>query len=224
VRQLPDTKTATADLRSSGKLEVVYVATDTPDTAEDMKRTMREVGFTYPNLYNGSFDFAENFLSWKPGGNHHNYLINPQGLIVAKDLYMPELKEVLAHFVNAPESVAPIGLRVSAETDGAGGATLRAELTSPDRLPLTCTIDYAYIVAVDGGDTSFVDPGGEQPEFTDSVTFGEWSDQAVERSVPAHASAVEIRYQVRVLIPGTEALAGGEGVWATERGRVPLSQ
>lgn len=219
---MPDTKRATAELRRAGQLELVYVATDTPDTADQMRGVMRDVGFSYTNLYNGSYDFKENCLGWQPGGNHHNYLINPLGVIVAKDLYMPELKEVLTYFVSNHDSAAAIGVRAGIAAAADGAALISAELSSPQRQPLRVEVDYAYVVQAADGSQQLVHPAGDEAEVSRTVSFAEWSDAVELLDVPAQAGAVELRYEVRVLIPGTEALCGGQGVWASERGRLKL--
>lgn len=222
MRQLPHTKTATAALRKSGKLVLVYVDTDSSEYAADMREIMRSVGFDYPNLYNGSADFRENCLDWNPGGNHYSYLIDPQGNIVARDLYMPELAEVLEHFVNGAQPAPPIGVRATAKADGAGGATVRAELSSPQRLTLRVELDYGYVVLQPDETRQMVQPGGDEPGESREVAFSDANDTVETFQIPAKEGAVEIRYQLRVLIPGTEALCGGKGVWATERGRLKL--
>jgi len=224
VQQLPHTKLATAALRKSGQLELVYVDLDTPTYAADMKQIMRRIGFEYPSLYNGSPDFRENLLDWNTGGTHHNYLIDPQGNIVAKDLYMPELADVLDHFVNGVQPAPPIGLRATATADGAGGATVRAELSSPQRLPLRVEMDYAYVVQQADGTQQLVKPGGDAPGASREVDFKDANDTVEAFQIPAQVGAVEIRYQLRVLIPGTESLCGGKGVWTSERGRLKLGQ
>ncbi len=108
------------------------------------------------------------------------------------------------------------------------------ELSSPAHLPLKVDLDYyhqRYIWAEDDPNhenrpvkADYIEPDSENPEESMTVEFDEFGDKVVMFTVPAVEDTHYASYYITVLIPGTEELLEGEGIWLTSDDRVKLQE
>lgn len=73
----------TAEPRRRGDLALLFVTPEPNSAADHLKQTIREYGIDFPVLFYGDGPKVAN-REWNVSGNPIGFLIDPQGVIVAK--------------------------------------------------------------------------------------------------------------------------------------------
>jgi peroxiredoxin len=139
MKDLPDFLAAVAPYRERGKLAVVTVSLDDPDTLPDLRRVIRANRLDYPVLYDGGHYQSVPYVEWGVYGAPSTYLVDPQGVIAAAGLRGQPLDRVLAYFLDAPHPA--LGLRSHCRANPDGSISVFAEVTNPAHTPLSLTVD-----------------------------------------------------------------------------------
>lgn len=146
--ELPNMLKQTAPYVRSGKLAVVMVSVDDPETLPDMKQVIRKHHIRYPVLFDaekhGEVEAGFNSIpsrEWGVTGVPDSFLISPQGVIVATELRGAKLVGTLDFYINAPRPI--YGLRGSSTVHADGSISILAEALSPEMKDLELEL-YLY--------------------------------------------------------------------------------
>ena len=234
MRELPNLLEQTVDLRETGDFALFSVSLDSWDTVDRFHKAMNEHGIDYPVLFDGNGWKTVMADEWDIHSIPATFLINPQGVIVAKGLRGESLRPGLDFFLNYDGVYAPIGLRTSSELLDDGSVAVRVELSSPAHTPLKVDLDYyhlRYIWAEDDPDHAnrpvdreYIEPDEVEPEESRTVEFGEFGDTIETFIIPAVDNTHYASYYITVQVPGTEELMDGKGIWLTSDGRMKLQE
>jgi hypothetical protein len=220
--------------RERGELRLFSVSLDTEDTLARMQEMISEFGIDYPMLYDGGGWQSVPSQEWDIHSIPATFLVNPAGEIVATNLRGETLGPGLEFFLGREAVYPPIGVRSSHVLNDDGSVTVTLELSNPRHTPLEVEVDYMhtrYTWAEDDPeheerpvDYEYIEPDDVEAEFAFAVEFGEFGDTVHSFTIPAVADTHYLRYYVYVLLPETEALMDGEGLWVTERGYLSLTE
>lgn len=232
IRELPNMLAETQPWRDKDKLALFSVSLDSWGTVERMHDVIREHGIDYPVLFEGDGWSTFQAQEWDIHSIPATFLVNPQGVIAATNLRGENLGEALEFFIAADPPRAPIGLRTGHTLNDDGSVDVRIELHNPDHTPLALRIDYWHTRYAwpeddpehEGRPSSRETIDDAEPDVDTTVAFGDFGDTVYELSVPAVDGAQVCDYYVSVMLPGSEDLVGGEGVWLSDRGRVKLAE
>ena len=213
MRQLPDLLAAVQPYRASGKLAVIMVSGDTPETLPKMKQVIKDHGIDFPVLYDGGGDSKTvPYLEWSVYGWPSTYLVDPQGVIVAAGLRGQPLDKLLTYFLDGPPRPV-IGLRARSTLNSDGTISVFAELTNPAHAPLELALTRYW----EHWFTPADDPTGTSVDFKQHYdkgfakasaqcdTFGE---AVYEFRLTPTAEMNTLGYNVHLLLPGTADAAG----------------
>ena len=146
--ELPNLLQQTAPYVKSGKLAMIMVSVDDPETIPDMKKIIRKHHISYPVLCDtehheaaeSGFD-AIPAREWGITGVPASFLINPQGVIVATELRGTKLAGTLDFYLNSPRPI--YGLRGASQVHPDGSISILAEVMSPEMQDLELGL-YLY--------------------------------------------------------------------------------
>jgi thiol-disulfide isomerase/thioredoxin len=232
--ELPNMLAETRPWRKRGQLRLFSVSLDGEDTLSRMHDAIREFGIDYPVLYDGGGWQSVPAQEWEIHSIPATFLVNPAGEIVATNLRGETLGPALEFFIGYEGVYPPIGVRSSHVLSDDGSVTVALELSNPRHTPLEVEVDYVhtrYFWAEDDPehegrpvDREYIEPDEVEAEFAFAVEFGEFGDTVHRFTIPAVENTHSLSYYVYVLLPETEALLGGEGLWVTERGSLSLTE
>jgi thiol-disulfide isomerase/thioredoxin len=233
MHELPNLLEATSDLRKSGRLVLYTVTLDDERSTPALRKVLTNFAVDYPVIYDGLGWNALAAKSWGVNSIPATFLIDPQGNVVATNLRGSALRPALEFFVNSPGPIAPIGVRGSAVEMPSGDVKLLLDLSSPSRKTLKVKYNYYHQRLKYAEDdlkregrpvsSEFVNPDqGALPEQIE-VSFENSGERIVEVLVPAVQDTQRFFFTIQVLVPGTEDLNEGQGIWVTSRGRVNLN-
>ena len=262
TRQLPELLRASDGYRLEGKLELLLVNLDTVSNASRVKQVLRELRVDCPVIFPGKRgviigppqltkpelnpdSFAPQAVAWGISSLPAVFLVNPDGVIVAKRLPSSSWGAALHHFIEGSVSRPWAGVRASFEASGSTGDSdslsdvaqiaeqdlrqleLRVELYSPQREPLTAQLDY-YLISAEVAEIEgcrmptkrrFIQPNPDEPEETAVISFTDSCEAVWSLTIDAQGYA-GVQYVIRVLIPGTKSLDDGRGIWTKQIGNV----
>jgi peroxiredoxin len=232
--ELPNLLEQTKDLRKRDDFAVFSISLDAWETVDAFHKVLREHRIKYPVLFDGGGWQTVMAQEWGINSIPATFLINPQGVIVAKDLRGESLRPGLDFFMNYPGTYAPIGLRTYDEKQDDGSVVVKVELSSPAHLPLKVDLDYYHIRyqwAEDDPDhqnrpvdADYIEPDSVKPEESKTVEFTDFGDKVESFTIPAVDGAHYACYYITVQVPGTETLLDGNGIWLSSDGRVKLQE
>lgn len=220
---MPELLEATAALRRHGELALVFVTPEPNSADSHLKLTIKKYGIDFPVLFYGDGPkVAHN--EWNVHGNPIGFLIDPQGVVVAKGRgnQTHELVELALWMLEQGRDTPRVGLRTAVHPAAGQSIDLALELSSPDRVPLQVQLDYMLVQLeydaagklVQVTRTTPVEQGPEQEFSVDCQDGGD-----VVRHVSLDLTGYQgIEYEVRVLLPGTAGARDGQGFWARQRG------
>ena len=191
------------------------------DTLQDM---LAAHPFAYPVVcqYAGTGEYGS--FGWElERGIPTAFIIDPQGVVRAEVYPEIELIEVLEHFMAHP--APPYALSVELSQDESGAVFARLSASSPEHLPLKLRISATQLVPeaqeeggedqrsrydnlpVDGLDGTVI-----PASFTETGVYGAFGDFTVELPVLCKPDAMGVRVRLAILLPGSEAFYGGNGL------------
>lgn len=229
MREMPNFLAETKPWVKSGDLKIFSVSLDNPNTDLRMNEDIRKFGITYPVIFdNGGWNSVQ-AKEWGVNSIPATFLLDPQMNIAATNLRGATLGPALEFFLGG-DSYTPIGLRSSNTVGDAGNVDVLLELSSADHQPLEIKVDYWHtrnIYADDDPDhenspvsREYIEQDEDGPELEFNAIFGMFGDNVIEFSIPAVDDTQLLNYTISVMLPGTEDLMGGKGIWVSERGRV----
>jgi thiol-disulfide isomerase/thioredoxin len=233
--ELPNMLAATNPLRKAGKLNVFSVSLDAKaDTEDDMNKVIRDYGITYPVVYDGQDWSTVQAKEWGINSIPATFLIDPQGNIVARGLRGENLAPALDFFLSHPGGYTPIGVRSSATRNADNGARVLLELSNPRMTPLKVKIEWYYMKLWWAEDDpehknrptnrEYVEPLAGSPIETEVRFEGGFCDATKVVEIPGLADTQRLSYSVSVMLPETEALNNGEGLWVEGSGMLKLDE
>jgi hypothetical protein len=232
--ELPNLLSETASYRQRPDFEIFSVSLDDPSTADRIMEVVREHGIDYPVIYDGGGWSTVQSTEWGIRSIPATYLVDPLGNIVATGLRGEALAPGLDFFINRTEPYAPIGLRSNAVKNEDGSITISVEAYSPERKPLKLKLDYYHMRMIWAEDDpnhegrpvnrEIIEPNAEEPEENVELSFGEFGDAMHTFTIPAVENTQRFGYEIMVLVPGSEALLNGEGLWLSESGNLKLDE
>jgi hypothetical protein len=124
----------------------------------DVKRVLREQHVDCPVIYcAGSSQIvaltkqpdyvAPQAREWNIRGVPATFLVDPQGVVVAKHLRRELAPAALDYFLNLDTPYPPVGLRTSFTVQDGEQVVLRLEVSNPRRTPLQLEVNYALVEA-----------------------------------------------------------------------------
>jgi hypothetical protein len=230
---LPELVQVANELRERSDFAIITVDQDSIDALSAVHELIRANKIGFPVLFDGRSRAQGNVQAAEWGGAYgipHDVLIDPQGNIVADMLNGKRLRPGLEFFLNHRGLYPPVGVRDSSCVNSDGSITIRLELSNPRHTPLHAEIGYWYSRAVWAAD----DPqhlrkpvdgevaGIDIKKF--EVPFADLGDAVYEISLPAFKDAYQFNYNVEVLLPETEQLLDGKGLWVTTCGMLRLDE
>jgi hypothetical protein len=230
---LPELVQVANELRDRSDFAIITVDLDSIDALPAVHKLIRTNKIGFPVLFDGHSRAQGNVQAAEWGaidGIPRDILIDPQGNIVADMLNGKRLRPGLEFFLNHPDVYPPVGVRDSHTLNSDGSITVRLELSNPRHTPLKVEIGYWYSRAVwaDDDPQHLRDPiRGEQAGIDIKkfeVTFAEAGDADYEVNVPALKDAYQFNYNLKVLLPETEQLLDGKGLWVTTYGMLRLDK
>ena len=235
IGELPNMLTETRRVsKAHSNFRVFGVSLDADSTTNLLHKYIKQHKLDYPITYDGNGWDTVQSVEWGIHSIPATFLINPQGVIVATGLRGEELGPGLDFFVSQGDSYAPLGLSSAATDNGDGSVDVQLELFSADHAPLQYEIDYYHVIYHYAEDDpnhegrpvsrDYIEADEENAEITGSAQFGEFGDKIVSQTIPAVAGAAQLGYSVRVLVPGTQDLFDGKGLWISDRGSVKFGQ
>ena len=217
-----------------GNLQVFGVSLDADSTTNLLHKYIKANNVDYPVTYDGNGWDTVQSKEWGIHSIPATFLINPQGVIVATGLRGEELGPGLDFFLAQPASYVPLGLSSSAVDNGDGSVDVQLELFSPNHAPLQYEIDYYHVIFHYAEDDpnhegrpvsrDYIEVDEENAEITSTAKFEEFGDKIFMHTIPAVDGAAQLGYSVRVLVPGTEDMFAGEGLWVSDRGSLKLGE
>ncbi|MCH7472163.1 TlpA family protein disulfide reductase [bacterium] len=232
--ELPNLLAVTEELRKRDDFALFTASLDSERTLDGLKQTIRENGIDYPVLYDGGGWQSVPAVEWDIHSIPATFLIDPQGNIAATNLRGETLGPGLDFFLDYSGVYTPIGVRSAKTVNGDGSVVVRLELSSPQRKPLKVEVDYYHVRNVWAEDDpehegrparEYVRADEENPEIEFEMGFtGSFGEATYEFTIPAVDGAVSLTYNVSVMLPGTEHLLDGEGIWVRERGSVRFEE
>ncbi|MCC7478100.1 TlpA family protein disulfide reductase [bacterium] len=234
--ELPNLLNVTSPLRKQGKMNLFSVSLDYKgQTEQDLNKVISEHDLDYPVIYDGGGWDTVQSKEWGINSIPATFLLDPQGNIVARGLRGETLAPALDFFLNYPGVYAPIGVRSSAKKNAAGGADVLLELSNPRQTPLKVKVEWYYMRLKWADDDpehknrpvnrEFVEPeAGSSPIATEVSFEGGFGEATKVISIPPAADTQRLSYYVSVMLPETEALNNGEGLWVEGSGNVKLDE
>ncbi len=231
IGELPNMLTETRRVAAEhADFQVFAVSLDADSTTNLLHKYIKQHGIDYPCTYDGGGWDTVQSREWGINSIPATFLINPQGVIVASNLRGETLGPALDFFVGGDGNYAPIGLSSNATDNGDGTVDISLELFSPDHAPLTYEIDYYHVINHYADDDpehegrpvsrDYIEADEENAEISASALFGEFGDKVFSHRISAVDGSAMMGYSIRVLLPGTEDMFDGEGLWVSDRGRV----
>jgi hypothetical protein len=182
---------------------------------------------------------ASQAAEWGIRGIPASFLVNPQGVIVAKHLRGKAVQATLDFCLNNSDATPLAGVRVSAHTSGGGNPAemsdgqpmthhrfeLDVELYSPLRRELTIQLNYSLVSATrmeyEGVEIltkrRFTKPDPDGPEEEIQVQFRESCEAIASFTIDANGYD-GVQYSIRILLPGSGSYCDGEGIWTKQIG------
>lgn len=234
--ELPNLLTVTKPLRKAGKMNLFSVSLDYHEQTEnDLNKVIGEHKIDYPVIYDGGGWDTVQSKEWGINSIPATFLLDPQGNIVARGLRGETLAPALDFFLNYPGVYAPIGVRSSGKKNAAGGADVLLELSNPRQTPLKVKIEWYYMKLTWADDDpehknrpvnrEYIEPAAGTSPIATEVTFdGGFGEATKTVSIPAVEGTQRLSYYVSVMLPETEALNNGEGLWVEGSGNVNLEE
>lgn len=233
--ELPNMLEVTRPLRKAGKLNVFSVSLDYQgQTENDLNKVISEKRLDYPVVYDGGGWGAVQAAEWGIHAIPATFLIDPQGNIVATGLRGESLSPALDFFLNHQGTYAPIGVRSSGARNDKGGATVKLELSNPRRTPLKVKVEWYYMRVKYADDDpehknrpvsrEYVEPAAGTTPMEMTVTFNDFPENTFDVEIPAMDDTQRLSYYVSVMLPETEALDNGQGIWVSSDGSVNLEE
>ena len=108
-----------------------------------------------------------------------------------------------------------------------------SKLTARRAHPLSLKLDYYHMRMTWAADDpnhegrpqrEMIEPSGDAPEETLELTFGDYGDAVHEITIPAVENTQRFGYEVSLLLPGTEGMLNGTGLWISESGNLKLDE
>jgi peroxiredoxin len=214
-RERPEFLKLIKPYRDSGKLALVMVSCDRPDTLPELKRMIAKYRVDFPVLYDGGMFDSIPVLEWLGGDSHGfgvptAYLINPQGVIVASHIRSGNLIAMLDFFMQA--SRPTIGIRAYDRHNADGSVLYCAEVMNPSHQPIEVHLDLCWEewsfdpkdpdrVAID------VDRHVENNYAHKVLEFSEFGEAAFQFSYKPAPNHDIIGYRFWVVYPGTAGSA-----------------
>ena len=206
---------------------------DSSAALDDVHELIHENKIAFPVLYDGRSRKEGNVQANEWGGIRgipRDILIDPQGNIVTDTLHGSRLRPGLDFILNRPGHYLPIGIRKSHCANSDGSVTIHLELTNPRHTPLKIKLDYWYSCTVWADD----DPG-HQKEPVNSIAAGidiqhievpvdDMGEAVYEVNIPPQKDAYQFDYNLNVMLPETEALLDGQGLWVWSSGMLRLDE
>lgn len=231
IGELPNMLTETRRVADEyGNFQVFAVSLDADSTTNLLHKYIKEHDIDYPCTYDGGGWETVQSREWGINSIPATFLINPQGVIVANNLRGEALGPALDFFVGQEGDYAPLGLSSSVTANDDGSAELAIELFSPGHDDLTYEVDYYHVIYHYAEDDpehegrpvsrDYIESDEENAEIKDTAQCGDFGDMMLSHSIPAVDGAAMMGYSIRVLVPGTEDMYDGEGLWISDRGRV----
>jgi peroxiredoxin len=227
--ELPNLLKVTNPLRKQrSDFAVFTVSLDDNDTSGDLNKVIREHKLTYPVVYDGNGWNSVQGKEWGINSIPATFLIDPAGNIVATGLRGEHLGPALDFFLNYKGDYAPVGVATNGRVNADNSVTLHVSLSNPRHTPLKVKLDYGHLKVKYADDDpehknapvsrEFVEKDEKNAEEELEVSFGEFSETVHTFTIPGVEGASRVYYDVMVLLPETEALAKGEGIWVTNSG------
>lgn len=232
--ELPNLLSQTQDLRLRDDFALFSVSLDYMDSLEAMQKVLSEKNITYPVIFDGGGWATVQSKEWGVNSIPATYLLDPMGNIVATNLRGEKLRPALDFFLNYPGVYTPIGVRSGSKANDDGSVNVRLELSNPRHTPLKVRVDYYHVRYSWADDdpehknrpvnAEYIETDSVKPELEFEVPFGEFGDAVHEFTIPAVENTHSMGYFIEVLLPGTEVLLNGEGLWVGANGRVKLTK
>jgi peroxiredoxin len=234
IDELPNMLTETRRVEAEhGNFKVFGVSLDADSTTSLLHKYIKQFNLDYPITYDGNGWDTVQSVEWGIRSIPATFLINPQGVIVATGLRGEELGPGLDFFLGQADDYAPLGISSRASDNGDGTVNVELSLFSADHSALRYEIDYYHVInrwAEDdpnheGRPTrDYIEADEENAEISGEAGFNEFGDGVFVETIPAVAGAAQLGYSVRVLVPGSEALFEGKGLWLSDRGSVKFEE
>lgn len=229
MREMPNFLAETKPWVKSGDLKLFSVSLDNPNTDLRMNEDIRKFGITYPVIFdNGGWNSVQ-AKEWGVNSIPATFLLDPQMNIAATNLRGATLGPALEFFLGG-DGYSPIGIRSSNTVGDDGNVDVMLELSSASHAPLSVKVDYyhtRYTYAEDDPEhegrpvkADYIEMNEDGPEQEFEVEFGMFGEKVVEFTIMPVEDTHQLSYTISVMLPGTEELMGGEGIWVSERGRV----
>ncbi|MCB1216844.1 TlpA family protein disulfide reductase [bacterium] len=231
IGELPNMLTETRRVaREYGNFQVFGVSLDADSTTNLLHKYIKQHKIDYPVTYDGGGWDTVQSKEWDIHSIPATFLINPQGVIVATNLRGEKLGPALDFFLGNDGDYMPIGLSSSATDNGDGSVGLSIDLFSPDHKALRYEVDYYHVKYEYAEDdpnherrpvsSEYIELDEENSEISESASFGEFGDRSFSHTIPAVEGTAMMGYTVRVMLPGTEDMFDGEGLWVSDSGRI----
>lgn len=197
---------------------MVFITSQGNSLVDHLKQTIREYGIDWPILFYGDGDKVPQ-AEWQCRGNPIAFLINPQGVIVGHAFGAKNTPNLIDayEFLSENPSIPPIGVRLHFDAGDETGGVMYLDLSNPCREEIKVEIDYRFLDFDFGEDGRFsrferYTPNPDGPEEVLTVEFNGTSEMIVPVSIEAGIYEM-VECKVRVMLPGTENLSGGRGIW-----------
>ncbi len=214
--EAPNMVAVTKPLVDAGKLKVITVTKDGPETINDMKAFIRQMRFPYPVIYD--FDPTANETiypdsitarEWGVSAVPSPYLINPQGVIVANDLRGDKLQAALEYYLNGHYET--IGLRGYHVLHDDQSMSIVADVMSPNKQDVLVEL-YTYQICFIWNDEKqeYEERDIYADQLIDSATlhFDEFCEASHEFNLPSNSTCYILIWYLRAKVPGTDFITG----------------
>jgi thiol-disulfide isomerase/thioredoxin len=207
MRELQGLLEACAPYRRSGELTLLSVSCDEPGTLADLHKLLREQRPDYPVLYDGGGFATIPAKEWGINSIPNAILINPQGVIVARDVGGERLAAVLESYLHHPRP--PVGLRGRHRANPDGTITICAEVLNPARTPVSLKLHFCWECWTPdtNGDGHLDIKRDVEPNYAQGTvtfdTFGETTREFVVR--PTEAMNI-VGYQLVLEVEGPDGI------------------
>lgn len=227
MKELPNLVAQTRDLLGRRDFAVLTVNMDSVADISKVHQALRANQITFPVVFDGHGRRQGNVQAaeWDVHSVPQTFLIDPQGTIVANMLRGKRLRPGLEFFLNHPSGYPPVGVRDSC-TRTSAGLTLRLELYNPRHTPVRVKMDYFYERFIWAADDPQhlrqpVDAEYCEPDIVETeIQFGELGEASYEINLPLVKDTYQFDYNLHVLLPGTEHVLDGKGLWVSKSGNL----
>ena len=115
-----------------------------------------------------------------------------------------------------------------------GSVTVKLDLDNPRNAPLKFQVDYYHVRYKWADDdpehkkrpvsAEYIEQDQNKPEMEFEVPMSDLCAAAYEFAIPAVENTQSMSYYVSVMLPETDALMNGEGIWIYTSGGAKLGQ